>query len=92
VPLPPLLPTPTGSKELVAVIPIQALSWHRVELPRGLLGKNFFRTAARQRLRAVLDGLLENARSMSGANCTSRWSPRHSRMRRSGWRPATATG
>jgi len=55
-----LLPTPTGAnKELVAVIPIQALSWHRVELPRGLLGKNFFQDGSTARLRAVLDGLLE---------------------------------
>ena len=55
-----LLPTLAGaSSELVAVVPIQALSWHRVELPRGLLGKSVFQDGSSQRLRAVLDGLLE---------------------------------
>ena len=55
-----LLPTLAGaSSELVAVVPIGALSWHRVDLPKGLLGKNFFQDGTTQRLRAVLDGLLE---------------------------------
>lgn len=53
-----LLP-PATSGELVAVVPIGALSWHRTELPRGLLGKGFFQDGGTQRLRAVLDGLLE---------------------------------
>ncbi|MDP2371642.1 type II secretion system protein GspL [Rhodoferax sp.] len=57
---PALLPTLTlASSELVAVVPIGALSWHRVTLPKGLLGKNFFQDGSTQRLRAVLDGLLE---------------------------------
>lgn len=55
-----LLPPLTGaSSELVAVVPIQALAWHRVDLPRGLLGKYIFQDGSTQRLRAVLDGLLE---------------------------------
>lgn len=48
-----LLPQPAQSNgEVVAVVPIAALSWHRVTLPPGTSG-----TSAR--LRAVLDGLLE---------------------------------
>jgi len=49
-----LLPQPTGAgAEVVAVVPVQALSWHSVELPRGT-------TPRSPRLRAVLDGLLED--------------------------------
>ena len=48
-----LLPEPRGAgAEVVALVPVQALSWHRVELPKGL-GANS------PRLRAALDGLLE---------------------------------
>jgi general secretion pathway protein L len=39
--------------ELVAVVPAGMISWHRVELPKGT-------TAASPRLRAVLEGLLED--------------------------------
>lgn len=39
----------------VAVVPAQRLSWHRVTLPAGALGRG----AARGRLRAILEGLLE---------------------------------
>eukprot|EP01034_Spumella_vulgaris_P002238 gene2238-2913_t len=49
-----LLPQPTGAgAEVVAVVPAQALSWHQVELPKGT-------SAASPRLRAVLEGLLED--------------------------------
>lgn len=49
-----LLPLPTGTgAEVVAVVPAQALSWHQIELPKGT-------TAASPRLRAVLEGLLED--------------------------------
>ena len=61
-----------GGTEVVAVVPAQALSWHRLELPRGSLGRGA--TAATvgakrsgkgaaggtPRLRAVLEGLLED--------------------------------
>lgn len=47
-----LLPPLTGG-EVVAVVPARALSWHRVELPKGI-------SASSPRLRAVLDGLLED--------------------------------
>lgn len=48
-----LLPQPHGAgAEVVAVVPVQALSWHQVELPKGV-------TAQSPRLRGVLEGLLE---------------------------------
>ena len=57
-----LLPAvPNG--EVVAVVPVQALSWHAVQLPRGTLtrnfSKNFLSESSSPRLRAILDGLLE---------------------------------
>jgi general secretion pathway protein L len=49
-----LLPKATGpGAEVVAVVPARALSWHQVELPKGT-------TASSPRLRAVLEGLLED--------------------------------
>lgn len=49
-----LLPRPAGAgAEVVAIAPLSALSWHQVELPKGV-------TAASPRLRAVLEGLLED--------------------------------
>ncbi|MBS0508004.1 MAG: general secretion pathway protein GspL [Proteobacteria bacterium] len=47
-----LLPDPGRAGEVVAVVPVRALSWQRVTLPQGALGQA-------QRLRAVLEGLLE---------------------------------
>ncbi|MES2939258.1 MAG: type II secretion system protein GspL [Pseudomonadota bacterium] len=48
-----LLPRPQGAAaEVVAVVPAQALSWHRVELPKGV-------AAGSPKLRGVLEGLLE---------------------------------
>ncbi|MCY7317115.1 MAG: type II secretion system protein GspL [Ramlibacter sp.] len=49
-----LLPRISGAgAELVAVAPGSALSWHQVELPKGV-------SASSPRLRAVLEGLLED--------------------------------
>jgi general secretion pathway protein L len=45
------LPSQAGS-EIVAVVPVEKLSWHRVELPKGVGPKS-------PKLRAVLEGLLE---------------------------------
>lgn len=45
------LPVRAGS-EIVAIVPPEMVSWHRVELPKGV-------TARTPRLRAVLEGLLE---------------------------------
>ena len=48
-----LLPMPRGTgAEVVAVVPVQALAWHRIELPKGI-------TPGTPRLRAALEGLLE---------------------------------
>ena len=48
-----LLPAAQGAgSEVVALVPADALSWHRIEWPRGL-------TPASPRLRAALEGLLE---------------------------------
>ncbi|BDT68953.1 hypothetical protein os1_31400 [Comamonadaceae bacterium OS-1] len=49
------------STELVAVVPAQALSWHQVTLPKGSLKQGSLGGAIDSpRLRAVLDGLLED--------------------------------
>jgi general secretion pathway protein L len=49
-----VLPTPArAGSEVVAIVPAAMLSWHRVELPRGV-------TSRTPRLRAVLEGLLED--------------------------------
>lgn len=53
-----LPPVPNG--EVVAVVPVRALSWHRVQLPKGTLAKNFLSEGNSPRLRAVLEGLLED--------------------------------
>ncbi|MFT3813877.1 MAG: type II secretion system protein GspL [Acidovorax sp.] len=51
---PALLPDPGRAGETVAVVPVRALSWQRIALPQGLPLNNA------QRLRAVLEGLLED--------------------------------
>ena len=49
-----LLPAPAGAgAEVVAVVPVERLSWHRVDLPKGS-------STGSPRLRAVLEGLLED--------------------------------
>ncbi len=53
-----LLPGGSGF-EVVAVVPVQALSWHQVQLPRGLVGRNTGADRSTPRLRAALEGLLE---------------------------------
>jgi len=52
-----LLPQTGRAGETVAVVPIRALSWQRVALPPGVRASTRGSTAPR--LRAVLDGLLE---------------------------------
>ncbi|HEY8047787.1 MAG TPA: type II secretion system protein GspL [Ramlibacter sp.] len=49
-----VLPAPgRAGSEVVAIVPAAMLSWHRIELPKGT-------TARSPRLRAVLEGLLED--------------------------------
>lgn len=55
---PALLPAPPGA-DIVALVPVARLSWHRLELPRGALKASMFQEGGATRLRAVLDGLLE---------------------------------
>jgi general secretion pathway protein L len=48
-----LLPTPARGGEVVAVVPVAMLSWHRVELPKGV-------GMSSPRLKPILEGLLED--------------------------------
>lgn len=56
--VPALLPASSGL-EVVALVPAAQLSWHQVRLPRGTLKTGVMADAAAPRLRAVLEGLLE---------------------------------
>ena len=56
--VPALLPVSIGM-EVVALIPAQKLSWQQAQLPRGTLKTGVMADAAAPRLRAVLEGLLE---------------------------------
>lgn len=55
-----LLPPVGPTDEVVAVVPARQLSWQQVRLPQGTLGRRFFQDRSPARLRAVLDGLLED--------------------------------
>ncbi len=55
-----LLPALDNATEVVVLVPVEKLSWHRVQLPKGSLDRRFFQEAGAPRLRAVLDGLLED--------------------------------
>ena len=55
-----LLPRVGNSGEVVALVPAQQLSWHQVALPQGALKRGVFQEAGALRLRAVLEGLLED--------------------------------
>ena len=54
-----LLPHPKDA-EVVALVSPCHLSWHEVQLPRGTLGRGVFQDKSTPRLRAVLEGLLED--------------------------------
>ncbi len=51
--------TGPADAEVVAVLPIGQLSWHRVTLPKGTLERGLLQDKSQSRLRSVLDGLLE---------------------------------
>ena len=55
-----LLPPTDRQTEVVAVVPLSALSWHRVVLPPGSLPRAVLGQRNPARLRAILDGLLED--------------------------------
>jgi general secretion pathway protein L len=48
-----------GPSDVVAVVPAAALSWHQVQLPKGTLARGFLSDSNTSRLRAILEGLLE---------------------------------
>lgn len=56
---PSLTPLVLGA-ETVALVPARALSWHRVQLPAGTLARGLLAERSAPRLRAVLEGLLED--------------------------------
>jgi general secretion pathway protein L len=51
---------PKSHDEVVAVVPAQLLSWHRVSLPAGSVPRGLGGERATARLRAILEGLLED--------------------------------
>ena len=55
-----LLPQLGSTDEVVALVTPDKLSWHQVQLPKGSLGRRFASDAGAPRLRAVLEGLLED--------------------------------
>jgi general secretion pathway protein L len=54
------LTTFTLAAETIAVVPAQALSWHRVQLPAGTLDSGLFKDRGAPHLRTVLEGMLED--------------------------------
>ena len=54
-----LLPAPAQA-QVVLVLPLQALSWHQVQLPQGSVPRALLGQRGSGRLRAILDGLLED--------------------------------
>ena len=56
-----LLPQVTDRQtEVVVLLPMQALSWHQVSLPKGSLARGLSAERGASRLRAILEGLLED--------------------------------
>lgn len=55
-----LLPLLGSAGEVVALVAARHLSWHQVSLPKGTLTRGFFQDGGAARLRAVLEGLLED--------------------------------
>ena len=56
----PLALLPAAHDEVVALVPAQMLSWHQVKLPAGSVPRAMSGERASTRLRAILDGLLED--------------------------------
>lgn len=55
-----LLPLPKDRQtEVVVLLPMSALSWHQVQLPKGSLARGLMGERGASRLRAILEGLLE---------------------------------
>lgn len=60
VPLSLLPQPPERQTEVVVLLPMSALSWHQVTLPKGSLARGLRADRGASRLRAILDGLLED--------------------------------
>ena len=60
VPLSLLPQPPERQTEVVVMLPMSALSWHQVTLPKGSLARGLRADRGASRLRAILDGLLED--------------------------------
>jgi len=57
-----LLPKlPDRQTEVVVLLPMAALSWHQVSLPKGSLARGLTAERGANRLRTILDGLLEDS-------------------------------
>lgn len=56
----PLALLPAAHDQVVALVPAQALSWHQVTLPAGSVPRVMSGERASTRLRAILDGVLED--------------------------------
>ncbi|MEY4138564.1 MAG: hypothetical protein RLZZ371_746 [Pseudomonadota bacterium] len=57
-----LLPKlPDRQTEVVVLLPMPALSWHQVSLPKGSLARGLTAERGASRLRTILDGLLEDS-------------------------------
>lgn len=82
---PGLLPAADRQTDVVALLPPQALSWHRVELPAGLHKQP-------ARLQAALAGLLEDRLLDDPAQLHLALQPDWQTAPRSGWPCAAATG
>lgn len=83
----------TPDAEVVVVVPIIRLSWHRVDFPKGTLERGFFQEGNAPRLRAVLDGLLEDRLLDDTAQLHFAIRPRPAPMRQLGRRtPVTGRG
>ena len=83
---PALLPATARGGEVVAIVPVTLLSWHRVKLPKGI-------GAGSARLRPVLEGLLEDRLLMRRHTCSLHLNQRPVlTANRCGWRPAINPG
>lgn len=56
-----LLPLPPDRQtDVLLLLPMQALSWHQVQLPKGSLARGLMAERGVSRLRSILEGLLED--------------------------------
>ncbi len=56
----PLALLPNAHDEVLVLVPAQALSWHQVQLPNGSVPRGWAAERGNNRLRSILDGVLED--------------------------------